>query len=316
MPTIGVTLQNFGPLPNGTRVETFRYIELIKSAITAGHKKGDLLRHGVYSGLELCSRVIDCLKLFQVRNGRLHASPLYLNAGFTERRVISHFVGNVICTMLAERIAQVPWVMSLENYAQEVNPTYVGRRRPDYVGMSLGNQWFVFESKGRTDQPSANDIVDWKNQANGVTSVGGIPVTCGLVSVAFLDIGDDIVAIWDDPEPTEGDSKNGGIDLTPEQYYRSYYSPILRLLEGGVGFVDTQYGRLTAIPRVDVFVGLHKDVRTSYENRNYDALFRFAQQYAPVRDNGIIGSSGEMLFPDGVIVKLGPSWGDPEGTSP
>jgi hypothetical protein len=316
MPTIRVTLQNFGPLQNGNHVETFRYIELIKSAITAGHKKGDLLRHGVYSGLELCSRVIDCLKLFQVTNGRLHATPLYSNAGFTERRVISHFVGNVVCTMLAERIARVPWVMSLENYAQEVNPTYSGKSRPDYVGKSLGNQWFVFESKGRTGQPTAKDIVGWKKQANGVTNVGGIPVTCGLVSVAFLDNGDDLVAIWDDPEPTEGDSRSGGLDLTSEQYYRSYYAPILRLLEGATGSADSQYGRLIAIPRLDVFVGLHNDVRTSYEARNYDALFRFAEQHAPVQDNGITGSSDEMLFPDGVIVKLGPSWGDPERTSP
>jgi hypothetical protein len=107
MATIQVTLQNFGPLPNGNRIETFRYIELIKSAITAGHKKGDVLRHGVFSGMELCSRVIDCLKLLVVADGRLHASPLYSNARFTERRVISHFVGNVICSLLAERITRV-----------------------------------------------------------------------------------------------------------------------------------------------------------------------------------------------------------------
>src|SRR6266498_3272162 len=105
MPTIEVTLRNFGIFPNGVRQESFAYLALVKAAITAGHRKGDGLKDGVNSVLQGISRAANIKRALLAANGRLVATSHYRNqVGQTEKAQISNCVGNTVCALLAERI--------------------------------------------------------------------------------------------------------------------------------------------------------------------------------------------------------------------
>lgn len=312
MPIIEVTLRNFGPFANGVRQKSFSYLALAKAAITAGHKKGDGLKDGVLSVLQGLSRAANIRRAFSVVDGRLIATSHYQNqVGQTEKGQISNCVGNTVCTLLAERIAQVPWVLSLETYEEEINPTYlpVGQR-PDYVGKSISDQWLIFEAKGRTSRPSPANITDWKAQSAAVSHVNGIEVACGLASVALADGDQPLVALWDDPAPEEPSNSQFNLELDSQKFFSLYYNPILALIEMGEQNISRPNARLAYFQDVDLSVGIHEDVRNLLAAQNYDGFNAFARNVISTRDDAVAEREREMLFPDGLIVWLGPSWSE------
>lgn len=317
MPQIDVTLRNFTILPNATRTERFAYIALLKAAITTGHRKREVLKDGARSALEAVTRVTDLVRTLSIRAGRLQASQHFLGLGSTDKGKLSYSVGNTICGLLAQRLIRVPWVLSLELYEDELNPTFlpVGQR-PDYVGKSIGNQWFVLEAKGRTNRFSIQEVRDWKDQSAAITHVDGTQVTCGLASAALLEGTRALVALWDDPAPSEGGQPGQHLNLTPESFFRLYYGPVQSMLSIGGETTASAYGPLVYIPGADFYIGLHQEIQQLLAERNFNGINAFAEARIAGQTNEPEESTREMLFPDGVILRLGDGWQGLEAENP
>ena len=59
-------------------------------------------------------------------------------------------------------------------------------KRPDYLGRSVLDKWFTFESKGRSSSPGPADLKKWKEQVRTIRKVNNNPVTQGIVSATYL----------------------------------------------------------------------------------------------------------------------------------
>lgn len=306
MPLIEVTLKNFTGLTNGVRQETFHYLGLIKAAITTGHAQGDLFRFRGQSLLEAIGRIAAIRSAFTVRNNRLSPTPYYLSLGVTDKGKLSYCVGNTICALLAEKIAKVPWIMNLEVYKQQLAPTYGPIIKfPDYAGKTTSNHWYIFEAKGRTTLPTSTDMKKWKTQATAITHIGGVPVTCNLTSVALAAGDSDLVTLWDDPPASDS---GANLDISLDQYFGGYYSPVEELMSQGTQSVDGRFGRLVYVREADLYIGLNDDVRSAVSAKLFDKLNAFADHQLKSSSSQESQDNVELMFPDGVILKLGPGW--------
>lgn len=312
---IEVELRNFGPpqtvLQNERRIEEFSHLDLIKAAITVGHSRWeDAVMFGVTSIFDALRRVFMIKTALVVVDGRLQSTLLYRNADPTDKAQMTSCIGSTVCGLLAGRIAKVPWLMSLKVYELTLHPSFIQemRRRPDYVGHTVDRDWFVFEAKGRTTDNLTDILRKAKEQSSAIATIGRAPVVCGLASVAYVGPDEQVRAIWDDPPPQVAGPDDTNLNLSDAQYFEAYYRPILRLIETVPAEFASDYGRVAYLPSIDVYLGLQEEVRTSLRLRRFDNVQDFAKRHLPIRQNNIMGSGGEVLFPDGVIVQAGATW--------
>ena len=96
MPEIEVTLRNFTIFQNEIRIERIRYLDLIRAAITAGHRKGDVLKDGLNSAFQAIERIATIRRSLTVAGGRMYPSAHYReNVGSTEKRKRSRIVWGI-----------------------------------------------------------------------------------------------------------------------------------------------------------------------------------------------------------------------------
>jgi hypothetical protein len=311
---IEVVLQNFGPpqtsLQNGPRIVNFSHLELIKSAITVGHGGWRrVFRYRKFSVFDTLRRVFTIKTALCAVNQRIHATQIYLDADPSDKGQISYCIGNIICALLAMKIAQVPWLMSLKVYESHLQPHYLSgtNERPDFVGQTLIGNWFVFEAKGRTTTQLTGTLSEAKTQTTKITGIRGSAVHCGLASIAYVGNDNQLRAIWDDP-PAKPGSDGEDLELSEQAYFEGYYAPIHALLEITPSKVDSTYGPVVYLPTIDVFFGLENSVANALRLHHFDDVRDFAQRHSKLQLGNEPDTQHELLSPDGVIVRTGISW--------
>jgi hypothetical protein len=89
---------------------------------------------------------------------------------------VNYFIGIAICKLFAWEKLQVPWVLHLDVFRDQLNPILLGRSRPDLVGQIIGGgNWIVLEAKGRGTHPDNKAKQKAKVQAMRLQSINGQP---------------------------------------------------------------------------------------------------------------------------------------------
>jgi hypothetical protein len=206
--------------------------------------------------------------------------------------MVSYFLGMALCKLFAARLLRTPWLLHLDVFRARLNPTLLGRSRPDLVGQDSAGNWHSFESKGRSSGPSLADKAKAKVQAQRLTSVGRTNCTLHIGSFAFFRNGV-LEFYWCDPSPQ---SEEPFRLPEPRGEWRYYFEPALSLTE------EIESDLLTAeLEMADVKVTIHPAIRKLLRSSNWFDARRTANDLRST-------FSSEGYQPDGIKVEAGESW--------
>jgi hypothetical protein len=217
----------------------------------------------------------------------------------TEKGAVSYFLGMAVCKLFASRLLCTPWLLHLDVFRSQLNPSVLGgRSRPDLVGQDNRGRWHAFESKGRSGAPNAEDKRKAKAQAQRLVSVNGFACSLHVGSFAFFR-NDLLEFYWRDPEPEEPEKLDPiGIEVG-ESDWAYYYAPALALI--------TQEGETTLGPSLndlDLSIDVHPNIRGPLLSGDWHKAHKLAIEMARVLQE-------EGFQPDGLKVIAGKSWGEP-----
>lgn len=282
----------------GSGVLSFSWDDLLWAAITIGRPNtAYVFRHGDASIHEALFRLsLVRMALEQVPfSGRLHRTDAFRALDPTEKGAVSYFLGMAVCKLFASRLLSTPWLLHLDVFRNQLNPTTLGgRSRPDLVGQNASGAWHAFETKGRSSVPSSEDKRKAKAQAQRLVAVDGSACALHIGSFAFFR-GEALEFYWRDPEPEEPD------DLEPlelkirERDWASYYRPALALADEG------KAARSTQAQQADLHVEVHPEVRELLFQSQWDKARALAANLVPLFIK-------EDFQPDGLRVVAGNSW--------
>jgi hypothetical protein len=271
--------------------------ELLWSALTVGRPSTyHVFRHGPSSFHEAVFRLsLVRLAVEQDWGGRLKRTDALAALDPTEKGMVGYFLGMTLCKLFASRLLLTPWLLHLDVFRSALNPSTLGRSRPDLVGQNLSGQWHAFECKGRSSTPSTSDKVKAKTQAQRLVSVGGHTCSLHVGSFAYFRA-ETLEFYWRDPEP----SPTKAIELPePDREWRYYYEPAMKMAVAAESDAMEVERRMT-----DVDVSIHPAV---YELLT-QGLWARARKAAMERRTEL---QAEKYQPDGLRVEVGDSWSRP-----
>lgn len=208
----------------------FSWEELCRAAVTVGRRSwADVLEFGTYSIFEIMWRLaILRANLVEQRDGTLRKSRAFERLDPSEKSSISYFLGLVVTKLIADKLFGVTWLLHLDVYFQQLNPTLRLPNRPDFVGLNTTNLWVVIESKGRTGGVPTTLMASAKLQTRSLRNVGGeLPVLRAAVASYFS--GKNLRARIRDPEAYVDNAPDVPVD--PKEFIRAYYRPIVEFIE-------------------------------------------------------------------------------------
>lgn len=317
MPRIEYTSADFpGSNPKvspGTRCENFGWNDLIWAAITVGRGGWfDVIRFGTPSTYEILFRA--CLLKTAIQASSTARSfewtGAYRNLDPSEKGAVSYFIGLMMCKLFAERFLDVPWILHLDVYRSQLNPVLLrGRSRPDLVGQSLGGDWVVFESKGRTSGPTQDDKDKAKVQARRLTHVNGARIAYGVALFSHFYRGE-LKVHWQDPKPDEGTEEPEEpftLEAEIDDFLRHYYQPIVNVVGIGRLLFHAQHPEPIQIAEADFSLAIDPRVTRYLLSEDYGAVRRFlaTTSYAEAAPRG---SPGIPYRKDGIAIIAGDSW--------
>lgn len=178
MPSINYIANGFpGPFAavNGTHTINVTWPFLIRSAISVGRAELiHIVQHGEYSLFEIVYRAAMIFaNLRQDEAGQITRSEAYDGLDPSEKGAISYFVGLTIAKAFAELTLNVPWLMHLDVYRDELKVALAGQSRPDLVGLTADGKWVAIEAKGRTNSFEMGALNNAKSQAQMLSTIGG-----------------------------------------------------------------------------------------------------------------------------------------------
>ena len=179
---------SYGPLLAGQYSLSFTWADLLWAAISVGRAEHfHLFRHGAFSSFEIVYRAaIIFANLCETPNGSIKQSAAYEGLDPSEKGAISFFIGLTIAKLFVEKRLNVPWLMHLDVYRQELQPVLQGLARPDLVGRNVAGDWIVVEAKGRTHGYDKSALVRAKEQAGQLLSIGGTQPALRLALLAHF----------------------------------------------------------------------------------------------------------------------------------
>jgi hypothetical protein len=268
--------------------------ELLWAAITIGRpSRLHVFQHGPASFHEAIFRLsLIRMAVEQDLSGHLRRTDAFAALDPTEKGMVSYFLGMTLCKLFASRLLQTPWLLHLDVFRSLLNPSLLGRSRPDLVGENNAGYWYAFESKGRSSQPTRDDKQKAKLQAQRLVSVNGIPCSLHICSFAFFRT-DLLHFYWKDPET---DPKAPIEFPRPNEEWRYYFEPSLRLASLPEGAELT-----SERDRADVIVNIHPTIRPLLDEGMWLAARDLAQE---LRDE----FRADGYQPDGLQVVAGESW--------
>lgn len=267
--------------------------DLLWAALTVGRPSlFQVFRFGVESAYEATFRLMlirACLK--ERWDGQLERTAAFNVLDPTEKAMLSYFTGMTVCKLFADRLLNCPWILHLDAFRAILNPSLLGRSRPDLVGQDVAGRWHCFESKGRSSSlPSQTEKDRAKAQSQMLTFVNG--AQCELHVGAFTFFRRDVLEFyWRDPEPDHPYS----IELPdPGSRWRYYYGPAL-------GFVYSSASSRRGRPAADVVVDIHPRLLPLLEEGRWS-------EAKSVADNHFQEFVEEGFHRDGIKVLAGESW--------
>lgn len=268
--------------------------DVLWAALTIGRPSTyHILRHGPASFHEAIFRLsLIRMALSEDGYGHLRRTSAFASLDPTEKGMVSYFLGMTFTKLFAAELLVTPWLLHLDVFKSVLNPTVLGRSRPDLVGLSASGEWFVFESKGRSNPPSRHDRQKAKGQAQRLVSVGGTPTTLHVGSFAFFRSGT-LEFFWADPQPKIGKPIE---TPTPRQEWKYYYECAMSLAEE-----PTESSLATERERADVEVQIHPGIRQRLEAGQFSEAHDLA-----VEISDELRSLGYQ--PDGLRVIAGDEW--------
>lgn len=339
VPRLPYIPENFGPHYGSVLVAPsaihFTWEELCRASITVGRRSwADVWRHGRFSSLEALWRLaIIRANLLETPNGDLRQSGAYAALDPSEKSGVSYFLGLALTKLVAEKLFDVPWLLHLDRYKEDIQPHLAFPERPDFVGMDAWRMWMVAESKGRSRGVPRSLIDTGKQQVLSLRRIGAeYPLVRIVVATYFTK---SLRARIRDP--SAADRLAFDIELTPEQLARAYYRPIVEMIQS----VDrstrpmksTREEITTQLESLDATLSLQSDIaswfltgepswETVLERRRSEIsilkMFSVSADQATGNEKAI--RRDEILLPrlrqirrtglDGVTVELGPSWDD------
>lgn len=317
MPRIEYTSVDF-PRSNpkvspGTRWENFGWNDLIWAAITVGRGGWfDVIRFGTPSTYEILFRA--CLLKTAIQASSTARSfewtGAYRNLDPSEKGAVSYFIGLTMCKLFAERFLDVPWLLHLDVYRSQLNPVLLrGRSRPDLVGQSLGGDWVVFESKGRTSGPTQNDKDKAKVQARRLTHVKGKQIAYGVALFSYF-YRDDLKVHWQDPKPDEDPEEPEEpfrLEAEINDFLKRYYRPILDFVGADRLRRHLEDHQPIPVAEADFSLAIEPKVLRHLLVEDYAAVFHI------LADTDFTASPRAMapeipFKKDGIAIKAGDSW--------
>jgi hypothetical protein len=311
--------------------EIFGWAELVHAAITVGRRNwSDVIRHGSYSILEVLWRVAMLRANLGTNSfNRLIRSAAYDRLDPAEKTSVSFFLGNCIAKALCSRLFNVPWLLHLSVYWDDlgVGMTAGSKERPDFVGFDAANRAIVVEAKGRTRGVDSALMTKAKRQARLVTTIGGIAPTARIAVASYFSDRGLRVNIQDPWEPLPGAV---GVDLSPDRLAHLYYRNVfdfVRTLRPDTPDILAVSLEGVELPGFDAKFRLAEDVARWFlrEEGSFDdvrarrseaggRLARYSTEHdtAPLELVATQAQWNDGFFggPDGVTVLLGASWTD------
>ncbi len=303
MPRVTYTAEGF-PVPfasiNGMHDLDLSWPFLVWSAISVGRAKLiHIFRYGEFSMFESVYRAaIIFANLCDDGNERFKRSEAYEGLDPSEKGAISYFLGLAIAKAFAERILEVPWLMHLDVYWQELQPNIVGRTRPDLVGQTTTGGWVVIEAKGRTKAFAPAALQKAKQQAQRLATVSGQdPVLRIGMLTHFGSKGLQFAAR--DPEFDE-EGERIDLPLSQQKLIEAYYRPFRTWLSedprtSEIEIAGKRY-RAVSIENVGLTVGLEIN------------LFEEKVTTRPAINHQLAQDEKYFAGRDGILVVLGPVW--------
>ncbi len=303
MPRVAYTAAGF-PAPflavNGAADLQLGWPLLVWAAISVG--KAELLhitRYGQFSLFEIAYRgAMIFANLVEDGAGRFARSAAYDGLDPSEKGAISYFLGLTIAKAFAENLLQVPWLMHLDVYRDELRVVLKGKSRPDLVGQTAAREWIAIESKGRSNSFDAEALDRAKSQAGMLGSVDGqVPAALAGMVTYF---GDNQLQLTVSDPPPRDRHERVHLPLTRSKLLAGYYRPFRAWLEGepqahAIERGDTTYV-VAQVDSVDLTVGLAMDFRAD----------KLPQSDIEARrpSHGLSYYAGS----DGILVEVGPLW--------
>lgn len=300
MKNYSLTMRDFPKGLNGSLVLPFTEKSLIRSAIAAGQNPNKIFNakdaKAHIDGLAALVRSsLDC------SGPSLRATTHFQALGSTNKGTKSFLIGNTLCAHAAYKTLNIRWLVDIETPPPRLNFKFKkGRkRRPDFVGRDNKNQWYVFESKGRTSCPTPAELSEWKEQARMIQMINGIKPVHHIVSASHLNVNNDWEVLWLDPAFDDG----FGINLPDDRFFKSYYSTLDLTLRGNENLLqESEHGLLIPLPEAGVSVGLHKDIVRALREMDYASIVNFSlqdheQEVGPE-------PTGTTVFADGILIRI------------
>lgn len=280
---------------NGNGQIQITWAQLVWAAITVGKAAGDEYAYGIYSAVERLHRAsMMRAYLLEAGSGRLLQTAPYLASDPSEKTSISFYLGMTLAKLFAEFLFDVPRMLHVAVYGQNYQiATAQGGSRPDLIGLSANNDWFVFEAKGRSNGFEAEALQTAKDQAVQITSVDSVAPICRIASQSFFS-SDGLRFRMDDPPRARGE-RSRTLNITRDRFEHAYYEPLRSIFDSSTTLEDLAVAgkkfRGTRVAEADILIAL------------------------PVQGLPTVGKSAprttspsEYLGRDGVFVRLGSSW--------
>ncbi len=277
---------------------SFSWDDLLWAAITIGRPNtAYVFQHGDASIHEALFRLsLVKMALAQVpRSNRLHRTDAFQALDPTEKGAVSYFLGMAVCKLFANHLLNTPWLLHLDVFRDQLNPTTLGgRSRPDLVGQNASGAWHAFETKGRSSVPSSEDKRKAKAQAQRLVSVGGTACSLHIGSFAYFR-GSELEFYWRDPEPEDPEDLEPLAINVRERDWAHYYQPALAIAAEG------ESRTLSARTPTDLHVKVHPELRDLLVDGQWEAARSLAIE---LRQR----LKAEGFQPDGLRVVAGDSW--------
>ncbi|MXZ59958.1 MAG: hypothetical protein F4Z12_03745 [Acidobacteria bacterium] len=273
--------------------------ELLWAALTVGRPNtAYVFRHNYASYHEALFR----LSLVRMALGqRTSGGPLYRTEAFksldpTEKGAVSYFLGMAVCKLFASRLLATPWLLHVDVFRDQLDPTVLGgRSRPDLVGQDGRGRWHAFECKGRSSVPNAEDKRKAKEQAQRLLRVNSTNCSLHVGAISYFRQ-EALVFHWRDPEPEAPEALDPiRINVTGEMW-RFHYEPAVPLV------VHAERRFLwEARKALDIDVQIHREVLPLLLEGSWAAAHLRARELRNV-------FAAEGFQADGLRVVAGDSW--------
>jgi type I restriction enzyme R subunit len=285
--------------------------DLLRAVIAAG-RNWRKRKKSVAEQADIDMRVNALRSALNMSGPSLTPTPEFLESGSTDKAHKSYYIGNAICAHGAYVDLKIPWLVDMDKL-------YPGKKRPDFLGLDVRGNYHVFESKGRSSSPGKEELDKWKEQAKSVSRVkelgklkkqsrfvsraGESEITFNIVSAAYINRAHEWELLWVDPPSDPEDL----LVFDKFSFFDAYYSEIITLIDRSKVRIDSAYGELAYLPEIELYLGIHKEIREGYERREAEVIKTFAARRMESETPEASTGFEPRLYADGIIIQ------DPKG---